>query len=128
VSVQYYGIAGLAKECAVLLSAMARNGSDSEVEIQKAFETGAATLDLPQDIQLLPDSECNLPQIDSALDKFMTASMPVRNLLLRACSFAAATDGLLEEHEAELLRAIADSLECPLPPILPAENTGSAAR
>jgi hypothetical protein len=28
-------------------------------------------------------------------------------------------DGLVQAREAELLRAIADSLDCPIPPFLP---------
>jgi uncharacterized tellurite resistance protein B-like protein len=33
-----------------------------------------------------------------------------------------AADGVIQELEAELLRAIADTLDCPIPPIIP---TGS---
>jgi hypothetical protein len=29
-------------------------------------------------------------------------------------------DGLIQEMEAELLRAVADTLDCPLPPFIPA--------
>ncbi|HVR35676.1 MAG TPA: hypothetical protein VMS21_07470 [Methylomirabilota bacterium] len=38
--------------------------------------------------------------------------------MLNACAHAAAADGVLHPREAELLRAIADTLDCPLPPLL----------
>ena len=37
-------------------------------------------------------------------------------------------DGLLQEREAELLRAIADTLDCPIPPfVADSEATGDAS-
>jgi hypothetical protein len=43
--------------------------------------------------------------------------------LWSGCSFthAAAADGVIQEMEAELLRAIADTLDCPIPPFIPAQ-------
>ena len=38
--------------------------------------------------------------------------------MLNACAHAVASDGVLQSREAELLRAIADTLDCPLPPFL----------
>ncbi len=41
------------------------------------------------------------------------------NILL-ACGKAVVADGQVTEREAELLRAIADSLDCPVPPFVEA--------
>jgi len=32
------------------------------------------------------------------------------------CSLLCGADGVIQKHEAELLRAIADTLDCPIPP------------
>jgi len=55
-------------------------------------------------------------ELDKALDKFSQASPLVKREILVACVTAAARDGKLSSREAELLRAIADSIGCPLPP------------
>jgi len=36
--------------------------------------------------------------------------------VLEACVLAVSADGLIQERQAELLRAIADTLDCPIPP------------
>ena len=55
-------------------------------------------------------------ELDEALDKFAQASPLVKRQILVACVTAAARDGKLSSGEAELLRTIADSIGCPLPP------------
>ena len=42
-----------------------------------------------------------------------------RNVLL-ACAQAVAADGQVLDREAELLRAIAEALDCPIPPFVEA--------
>src|SRR5206468_63934 len=117
---QYYAAAGLAPECAVLLSALAYEGSDDNSEIAGAFQTGADDLDLPpnKQIALLPHDQCNLPQIDAAIEKITQAALPVKRQILNACAVVVACDSLVKEEEAEMLRAIADAIGCPLPPFV----------
>jgi tellurite resistance protein len=38
--------------------------------------------------------------------------------VIEACVYVVGTDGLIQEREAELLRAIADTLDCPIPPFV----------
>jgi Zn-dependent protease with chaperone function len=117
---QYYAIAGMAAECAVLLSAVAYQSSDDPLEISKAFDCGANDLDLPptKQISLLTKDACNLPQIDAAVRKFTEAALPVKCQVLNACALIVASDSVVKEDEAEMLRAIADAIGCPLPPFV----------
>ena len=48
----------------------------------------------------------------------------LKKQLLEACARTVAADGLVQEEEAELVRAIADTLGCPLPPILEVDQPG----
>jgi uncharacterized tellurite resistance protein B-like protein len=41
--------------------------------------------------------------------------------LIEACAQTVAADGAIQEREAELLRAIADTLDCPIPPFVQME-------
>ena len=121
--VQYYSIKPLVPDCAVLLSALANVGSSDAGEIQKAFEVGAPYLRVPDDgeLNLLPREQCGVDQIDTALNRMAQASPLIKKNLLEACIHTVGADGVILEAEAELLRAIADTLDCPMPPFVPAE-------
>jgi tellurite resistance protein len=49
-----------------------------------------------------------------------------RNILL-ACAQTVAADGQVQVREAELLRAIADALDCPIPPFVEAISSSTSS-
>jgi len=122
--VQYYSLKGLTEDCAVLLSALAHLGSPSEAEAQTAFARGAeplayaAGLTPPDRLSIVPPETCGLDMADKALERLSQAAPQIKKNLLNACAMTVASDGVIKEAEAELLRAIADSLDCPMPPLL----------
>ena len=65
----------------------------------------------------MPAAECGLVQLDGALDKLAGASGPIKQRLLMAAAHVVSADGVLLTEEAELLRAIAASLDVPVPPL-----------
>lgn len=114
--VQFYSLTGLARECADLLAAMAWIGQTDPAAATQAYEAGWKTLGLAAPQPPLPESKAGLlSKVDAALDRLTEAAMPLRARVLEACLQTAARDGVLAEREAELLRAVADALECPLP-------------
>jgi Zn-dependent protease with chaperone function len=120
---QFYTIKPLVPDCDVVLSALANIGSDDAVEIQKAFETGAPYLRAPDDADLilLPKENCGLNEIDAALNRLAQAVPIIKKNLIEACVYVVGADGVIVESEAELLRAISDTLDCPMPPFMPSE-------
>ena len=42
----------------------------------------------------------------------------IKKNLIEACVHVVGADGLIQEREAELLRAIADTLDCPMSPFV----------
>jgi hypothetical protein len=60
-------------------------------------------------------------EIGPALDRLAQAAPQIKKNLLEACIHAVGVDGVILEGEAELLRAIADTLDCPMPPMMVAE-------
>jgi hypothetical protein len=117
--VKYRSVAPVGDDCAVLLSALAHLGQEDPAEVSAAFEQGCRQLDVRgMQLQLLEYEQCSLAQVDQALDRLAElAPVPKRNVLF-ACAHTVAADQKLEPREAELLRAIADSLDCPMPPFL----------
>jgi hypothetical protein len=123
--VQYYSMKPLVPDCAVLLSALANVGSSDAAEIQKAFATGMPYLRAPDetDLVLLPREQCDVNQMDPALNRLAQAVPTIKKNLIEACIHTVGADGVILEAEAELLRAIADTLDCPMPPFGVENNT-----
>ena len=117
--VNYHSFGALTAEIALLLSALSRVGSDSADETARAFAAASARIPVLQGkLQLLPAAACTLEAIGTALDKLVQSSPAIRKVLLLAGTEAIAADATIEPDEADLLRAIADSLDCPIPPLL----------
>jgi len=121
--IQFYSIKPLVPDCVVLLSALANAGSNEAAEIQKAFAQGAPYLRAPDDgdLRLLPAEQCGVNQMDAALNRLAQAVPIINRNLIEACVHVVGADGVIQESEAELLRAIADTLDCPIPPFVPTE-------
>jgi len=118
-TVQYYTLKPLVPDCAVVLSAMANVGGEKPDDIQNAFAAGAPYVYAPDDtiLSLRPVAECGIEQLDAALNRLALAVPIIKKNLLNACAHTMGADGLIVENEAELLRAIADTLDCPMPPL-----------
>ena len=118
-TVQFYTLKPLVPDCAVVLSALANVGSSDAAEIQKAFDTGAPYLRAPDAVplELLSPEKCGVEPLDAALNRLVQAVPIIKKNLLQACVQVVGADGVIVEAEAELLRAIADTLDCPMPPL-----------
>lgn len=117
--VHYYSLKPVKNECAGWLSLLAHEGSNSPKEAQKAFQSGARFLkEINREISLLPPEQCSLSDMDTALEKLNQISMPLKRQLIDALATVVTVDEKITRHEAELLRAVADGLECPIPPFL----------
>jgi len=116
--VQFYSMRPLLKECATLLSLVAQSGHAESAEARKAFTAGAQRFGSANPIDMLDLSSCGLEDVDTALNRLSQASPAIKKAIIEACATTAATDGCLQIYEAELLRAIADSLDCPIPPFI----------
>jgi hypothetical protein len=117
--VQYYTLKPLVPDCVVVLSALANVGSADPGEVARAFALGVPFLHAPADanLALLPAEECGLEPLDAALNRLAPAVPQIKKNLIEACAQVVGADGVILENEAELLRAIADTLDCPIPPL-----------
>jgi len=118
----------LAPSCSILLSALAHAGHETSEQAETAFRQGCTTLGIPaDDMHFLPLNECDLGRVNEALDELAQAAEGIRNLVLNAAVQVIAADGALQGEEAELLRAIADSLGCAIPPLAIPKQQRTAA-
>ena len=118
--IQFYALPPLAADCGVLLSAIAHAGHADATQAQSAFAGAADYLGRAGRtlIPWLPPEQCELSHLDSALARLSQAVPQIKKNVLNACAQTVAADGIIQEREAELLRAIADALDCPVPPFV----------
>jgi hypothetical protein len=122
---QVYSLKRLGHECSVLISSLACTaGSDAET-IQTAYQAGAAHLAAATELNQLPAAECGLQELDQALVALVGVGPNLKRQLIEAAAAAVSADGYLQIQEAELLRAISDSLDCPMPPLAIALDTAA---
>ncbi|RMH60025.1 MAG: hypothetical protein D6679_00435 [Candidatus Hydrogenedentota bacterium] len=121
------GTDAVLENACVLLSVTARMGHWEETEIQRAFLAGRARIEdlfpKARDLSLLPLSDLSYPRITAAIEALSRAPFPQQECLLAALTDTVLLDGTVTIQEAEILRAIADGLGAPVPPLLPSELT-----
>ena len=113
---RYYSLKKLSHECSVLISSLACTAGSNDETIQTAYAAGASHLDATRLTQL-PDVDCGLQELDQALVTLDGVAINLKRKLIEAAAATVSADGYLQIQEAELLRAISDSLGCPMPPL-----------
>jgi Zn-dependent protease with chaperone function len=101
-------------DVSVVLSAMAHAGGGDDAAVKAAFDRGATVAGLA-DIRLLPLGEAISYRINDAIDALGRLPPKSKEKLLRGLAETAAADGNVVTSERELLRAIATTLDCPVP-------------
>ncbi len=104
-------------ECAILLSLLAYAGAASSTDAEAAFARGEAELKF-SNLVLLPQDQVQLADLDKALLQLNRVKPLQKPQLLKAMSQCVLQDNRVTLAEAELFRAIADSLDCPVPPLI----------
>jgi hypothetical protein len=104
----------------ILLSAIANADHGDSAALDDAFQAGVAKLvKSASAFPLARQSSVNLKDFDRALEDLATASLSVKKTILTACSAAVVQDGTVNDAQFELLRAVADTVDCPIPPFVP---------
>jgi Zn-dependent protease with chaperone function len=111
--VQFHSFQAVADEISIVLSTLAHAGDRDSNE---AYAAGAAQLPLLAGNLGPLALTTDLVALDAALDKLAAASGPIKQLLLQAAAHVVISDGDVHIEEYELLRAIAATLDVPLPP------------
>ena len=116
--VRFRDLPPLLPACSQLLSLLAYAGEREEGSAQSAFAQGAAALDRDgRRPELLARDDFAVAQVDEALERLAEAAPLLKRDVLDACARCIGADGKITVPEAELLRVIALSLDCPMPPL-----------
>jgi len=112
---QLYSLKKVVSECETLLSGLAHAAGGDEILVQEAYVSGREALRGEVEIGDKPIDSFDLDLLDQALTTLATCAPPQKRKLIEAAAATVGADGFLQLNEAELLRAIADSLGCPMP-------------
>jgi Zn-dependent protease with chaperone function len=103
-------------ELEIVLSAVAWSGAADQAAATTAFEAGAGEFrPAGRGLALQPQTALDGRRVLEALGRLHGAPLALRRRVLEACTVAVAHDGRVEAAEADLLRAVAEAIELPLP-------------
>jgi Zn-dependent protease with chaperone function len=108
---------------AVILSTLAHVGNFSEAQMQQVVDRAGKKL-IKGELALLSSDKVGIGPLDEALGLAASLSPTAKERVLRACAEVIEADHNVSEPEAELFRAIGDSLGCPVPVLLPGQTLG----
>jgi Zn-dependent protease with chaperone function len=118
IATRYRAVEEVADDARAVLSLLAAVSGEAP---GKAFAAGARVLGIGWDAPLAIQ-EVTGARASAALERLRYLAPFAKPALLRACVEVAMADGVLRIAEAELLRAIAATLDCPVPPLLAAQD------
>jgi len=104
-------------ECHTLLSALAQAGHSRESDRPSAFQAGMLELFTDGDSEQYI-TDISLTKVDQALNVLAAVVPKIKRRIVNACAACVVFDQHITVAEAELLRAVVDSLGCPIPPII----------
>ena len=115
--VHIYSFKPVLNELRLLLSLMVHASRQSQIKKQSIFEISMQSFGSKSDI-VVSVEQCKPKAITQILSKLSQMSPLLKKSVIEACADAVLDDGIIMPAEAELLRAVSEVLDCPMPPLL----------
>ena len=115
--IKYYKAAPVLDEIRVLLTVLSHVGARSESAGLEAFNQVMRYF-TSESLSPATKSDFTPARLTAVLQKLALLSPLVKQSLLTACADCVLHDGKVYPAEAELLRATALTLDCPMPPLV----------
>jgi Zn-dependent protease with chaperone function len=118
-STQHTKLEPIWTDCLLLLSALAQVGQTGQDTITYAFRSGLYRLPGIGKLEL-PETPppCNFSTLNQSLQRLSAASPKLKQAIVDACAHTVLLDQKVTIQEADFLRAIVITLDCPIPPFL----------
>ena len=120
---RYRKVEEVAQDVHVVLSLVAHAAREAT---EAAFAKGAAVLKLGWNTPLGAEA-LDAEKVAASLERLRQLAPFAKPGVLKTCVEAAVADGVFRLAEAELVRTVAATLDCPIPPILAAQDPRSLA-
>ncbi len=127
---RFKNIDRLTDDAVILLSRLAIDGHRHFADAENAFLSAIRRIpvleNIPKDSPEFPRmGNYDFKQVGDALSNFAASSSGIKKTILDACAFCVLFDQRVTAKEAELLRAVAYTLDLPVPPIAMARGKSS---
>ena len=114
---KYFRTEDVGEELRLLLTMFARAGSADTQSAEQLFRRIIRAYALG-DMEPAPVSALRADNLTAALAKLALLSPLLKQPLIGACADCVLSDGKVKPLEAELMQAVAETLDCPMPPLL----------
>lgn len=100
----------------ILLSVLVYGTQQEGIDAETAFKAGAELL--PMTVRQLEKSSIEFSALNLALEELKDVKPLQKPVLLKAMTASVEADGVVRPEEIELVRAVAASIDCPVPPLI----------
>ena len=107
-------IVSLSKEVSTVLSTLAYSGAKNQEQANDAFNCALCEIGFKKS-EMRRVKDCTMESVHQALDKLRLLRFVEKQKFLDACGVCVEHDGRVTVAEAEIIRAIGDLLDCPIP-------------
>ena len=118
ITTQFNSIDEIWSDCLVVLSVLARIGETRPDSIAYAFRSGVFRLPNASGQQPEAPINCSFADVKKSIERLRLASPKLKQAIVDACAHTVLLDNKVSDDEGNLLRAIAITLDCPIPPFL----------
>ena len=115
---RYKQIDTLRSEAGAVISILACVGQQGESEQRRVFAKAMATVFGENNLQRWFVPKWDHQRLTQALQKLSQATPAIKKRILSAAVVAISDDSIFTVEEVELFRAMAESIDCPVPPLL----------
>ncbi|MFD2533185.1 M48 family metallopeptidase [Gracilimonas halophila] len=112
--IRHHHLKPMGEEISVLLSALSYISDENP---ESAWKSGLGPIQkvIPDNVRFLPKEECGFVMLEKAIDEFAASANPVKKYIASAMIHCVVSDKKITLEEKELLRAISESIDCPIP-------------
>jgi len=114
-SVRHRSVESVLPACSAVLAGLAAWGTSSTAAADASYQAGLKALGQPP--AALDTESVSLETISSSLSTLCEAAPTVKRTVIEACMACILADGNVALEQAELLRAVADAMDVPMPPL-----------
>lgn len=116
VGIKYRKVEQIVSLCSELILALAQRGEISEDRVLAAYQAGMKSLNAGVIPHVSPAQSVELRRVVKVLDELARAAPMLKERIMHACASCVVVDGRVTVSEGELIRAVGDSIGCPVPP------------
>jgi hypothetical protein len=99
-------------ELSLVLSLVAQTSSE-KTQAEKIFQIGIKPL--TGEANMIPLEQISIPTLNQSIKKLASTTLDLRQQIIEASARTALSDHEITWKEREILRAIGDALDCPIP-------------